>query len=408
MTGLLPVNEAMKRICAAIDRATTSETISIIDAVGRVLAAPLVATRTQPPFPASAMDGYAVRAEDLRVGKPLHVIGESAAGKGWHHRLSMGEAVRIFTGAPVPEGADTILIQENAVLEKMKSGGGTHIIPTQPEMKGRFVRAAGTDFRQGQAFFEAGYRLQAKDMALAASLGISTAAVRSKPRVAVLATGDELVNPGKIPGPDQIIAANHLSVMALASNAGAEVQFLGIAPDSLDALADAIAAAHLWHADILVTMGGASVGDHDLVQTALASAGMDLSFWRIAMRPGKPLLFGSLNAMRVLGLPGNPASSVVCAHLFLRPLIAAFLGRPFEDTTQIGRLGANLPANDQRQDYLRAVVTKAEDGIPVLTALPAQDSALTSVLALADALVIRPPHASQAMAGDLCEFIRLE
>jgi molybdopterin molybdotransferase len=224
----------------------------------------------------------------------------------------------------------------------------------------------------------------------------------------VLATGDELVNPGEILGPDQIIAANHLSVMALAEKAGAEARFLGIARDDLSMLASSIQSARDWPADILVTMGGASVGDHDLVQQALAVAGMDLAFWRIAMRPGKPLMFGALGETRVLGLPGNPASSVVCAHLFLKPLIAAFLGQPQRDQTEIGRLGKDLPANDQRQDYLRATLAMAGDGVPVLTPLPQQDSSLTHVLAEADALVIRAPHAEAAKAGDACRFVWLD
>ncbi len=402
MNKLLPVEEALARLLAAVDQPTAVETIRIEQAVNRVLAETLVATRTQPPFPASAMDGYAVRAADLAVGKPLKLIGESAAGRRYHQPLHPGETVRIFTGAPIPEGADTILIQENAIAS------GEHITPTQTEMPGRYVRKAGADFTTGQSFFADGYRLRPKDMALAASLGIATTDVRRPPRVAVLATGDELVNPGEIPGPDQIIAANHLSVMALAEKAGAEVRFLDIARDDLDVLASSIKAARDWPADILVTMGGASVGDHDLVQQALAIAGMDLAFWRIAMRPGKPLMFGALGETRVLGLPGNPASSVVCAHLFLKPLIAAFLGQPQHDQAETGRLGKNLPANDQRQDYLRATLVVGDDGVPLLTPLAQQDSSLTHVLADADALVIRSPHAEAAKAGDICRFVRLD
>jgi molybdopterin molybdotransferase len=402
VSRLLPVEEALARLLAAVDQPTASETIRIEQAVNRVLAQPLVATRTQPPFPASAMDGYAVRAVDLCVGKPLKLIGESAAGRGYHKPLHPGETLRIFTGAPVPEGADTILIQENAGVH------GDQITPTQTETPGRFVRKAGADFTTGQSFFSTGYRLRPKDMALAASLGIATAQVRRPPRVAVLATGDELVNPGEIPGPDQIIAANHLSVMALAEKAGAEVRFLGIARDDLGVLASSIQTARDWHADILVTMGGASVGDHDLVQQALAIAGMDLAFWRIAMRPGKPLMFGALGETRVLGLPGNPASSVVCAHLFLKPLIAAFLGQQQQDQTETGRLGKDLPANDQRQDYLRATLAVGDDGIPMLTPLAQQDSSLTHVLADAEALVIRTPHAEAAKAGDVCRFVPLD
>jgi molybdopterin molybdotransferase len=204
------------------------------------------------------------------------------------------------------------------------------------------------------------------------------------------------------------VAANHLSVMAIAQKAGADARFLGIAKDDLGALAASIGEARDWPADILVTMGGASVGDHDLVQQALTTAGMDLRFWRIAMRPGKPLMFGRLGATLVLGLPGNPASSVVCAHLFLKPLIAALLGQPAADQTETGRLGKDLPANDQRQDYLRATLTSAADGVPVLTPLAAQDSSLTSMLAAAETLVVRAPHAPAARAGDPCRFIRMD
>jgi molybdopterin molybdotransferase len=404
MSGMLPVADALSRILAAVEQPTLGEIVPIGEAVNRVLAEPLLATRTQPPFPASAMDGYAVRADDLTPGKALTLVGESAAGRGYHKSLLQGQTIRIFTGAPVPEGADTILIQENA---EMFNG---LVIPAQTEIKGRFVRPAGNDFTKGQSFFSAGYRLRPKDMALAASLGPATAKVRMKVRVAVLATGDELVSPGDLTGPDQIIAANHLSVMAICEKAGAEACFLGIAADTLPALANAIKAAQDWQADILVTMGGASVGDHDLVQHALTIAGMDLTFWRIAMRPGKPLMFGSLGAMRVLGLPGNPASSVVCAHIFLKPLIGAFLCRPIvqDDDTQIGRLGVALPANDQRQDYLRATLMTGEDGLPLLIPLTKQDSSLTHVLAAADALVIREPHALAAPIGELCRFMLLD
>jgi molybdopterin molybdotransferase len=402
MAKLLPVQEALSRLLAAVSSPTDVQTIPIETAVDRVLAAPLAATRTQPPFRASAMDGYAVRAEDLVVGRPLTCVGESAAGRGWHETLKPGETVRIFTGAPVPEGADTILIQENT------STDGHHITPTQTETTGRFVRKAGADFTIGQTFFDQGYRLRPKDMALAASLGMATAPVRRPPRIAVLATGDELVNPGEQPGLDQIIAANHLSVMATAEKAGAEARFLGIAADNMEALSAAITAARNWPADVLVTMGGASVGDHDLVQAALAKAGMDLSFWRIAMRPGKPLMFGALGPMLVLGLPGNPASSVVCAHLFLKPLIGALLGQAHRDPTFPARLGRDLPENDQREDYLRATLGLNTDGIPVAMPLVAQDSSLTSVLANADALVIRPPHASAAKAGEMCRFLPLD
>jgi molybdopterin molybdotransferase len=402
MAGLLSVEEALTRIVAAA-RPVEAERVSVNDIAGRVLATPIVATRTQPPFPASAMDGYAVRAADLAPGAALKLVGESAAGRSFASGVGPGETVRIFTGAPVPEGADTIMIQENARRE------GDSVIPTQTEPQGRFVRPAGVDFKIGDAFFAIGHRLAGKDMALAASLGPDAAEVRRRPRIAVLATGDELVHPGETPGPDQIVAANHLSILRLIANAGAEGRFLGIARDALDDLSRHIDAARDWRADVLVTMGGASVGDHDLVQDALAASGMALDFWKIAMRPGKPLMFGGLPGMLALGLPGNPASAVVCAHVFLTPLIAALLGEPdpARDRSLPGLLGRDLPENDIRAEYMRAAHAPSRDGLPVLTPFPSQDSSLTRVLALADALVFRAALAPAARAGDHCRYLPL-
>jgi len=402
MSALLPVAEALARILASVDAPTEAETVAIEGAAGRVLEGPLVASRTQPPFPASAMDGYAVRSADLAAGAPLRLIGESAAGRRFAGVVGAGEAVRIFTGAPVPDGADTILIQENARTDDGQ------VVSAQPEAPGRHIRAAGIDFEAGQSFFAQGRLLRPKDMALAAALGSGRIRVRRRPRVAVLSTGGELVAPGESLGKDQIVASNHLAVAALVAAAGGEARFFGIAPDDLGRLEAAIAAAASWPADILVTLGGASVGDHDLVRQALTAAGMDLAFWRIAMRPGKPLMFGRLGAMRVLGLPGNPAAAVVCAQIFLKPLIGAFLGRPLLDLSETGRLTADLGPNDQRQDYLRAALAAGLDGVPELTPLPRQDSSLTSVLAEADALVIRQPHAAAAPAGAACRFLRLD
>lgn len=404
MAGLLSVDEALGRIVAAVREPVSPEQIGISDTVGRVLAAPLVATRTQPPFPASAMDGYAVRAADLALGGTLRVIGESAAGRRFAGALTAGEAVRIFTGAPVPAGADTILIQENARAD------GDHIQPLQTEPEGRFVRPAGVDFKEGDSYFAPGYRLKAKDMAFAASLGPATASVRRRPRVALLATGDELVLPGDIPGADQIVASNHLTILHLIAAAGGEGKFLGIARDTRADLGQRISEARSWGADLLVTLGGASVGEHDLVQATLAEAGMRLDFWKIAMRPGKPLMFGALGKMLALGLPGNPASAVVCAHVFLKPLLAALQGEPdpAADRTMAGVLGRDLPENDQRLEYMRATIERPVSGLPVLTPFPSQDSSLTRVLAAAGALVIRPAHAPPAKAGEACRYILLD
>jgi molybdopterin molybdotransferase len=403
MAGLLPVAEALDRIVAAAN-ATNIETIPVTEAAGRVLAAPVIATRTQPPFAASAMDGYAVRAADLDVRTPLQVIGESAAGRGFAGTVSSGTAVRIFTGAPVPAGADTVLIQENA------HRAGERLVPTQTETMGRFVRPAGVDFASGQTFFAAGHRLRARDMALAASLGPSSLAVRRRPRIAVLATGDELVLPEENPGPDQIIAANHLTILGIIAAAGGDGRFLGIARDTMGDLAASIRTAQDWSADLLVTLGGASVGEHDLVQAALAEAGMRLDFWKIAMRPGKPLMFGGVKGMLALGLPGNPASAVVCAHVFLRPLIAALQGEadPARDRSLPGVLGRDLPENDQRAEYMRSTCQSGGAGLPVLTPFPSQDSSLTRVLASADALVLRDAFAPAAQAGTPCRYLPLD
>lgn len=404
MKPLLPVAETLARIVAGVAAPVEAEWIAIEHAAGRVLAAPLVAARTQPPFRASAMDGYAVRAADLIPGQPLRLVGESAAGRRFDGVFDTGDAVRIFTGAPLPDGADTILIQENARSD------GALVYPSQTETPGRFVRGAGLDFVAGDEVFPAGRRLRPTDLATVASLGHGRISVRRKPRIAVLATGDELVLPGETLGPDQIIASNHLSVCAIAEAAGAEARFLGIARDTLDSLDAAITKAIDWPADALITLGGASVGDHDLVRPALARRGMALDFWRIAMRPGKPLMYGGIDAMRVLGLPGNPTSSVVCAHVFMKPLIARMLGDGSfsRDRTLPGRLARALPANDERQDYLRARLTFTDDGSALVDALPRQDSSLTLPLAEADALLVRPPHAPAEAAGAPCRYLPID
>jgi molybdopterin molybdotransferase len=394
--SLLPVEEALARMLDRAGPVADSEPVPVGEAAGRVLARDAVAGRTQPPFRASAMDGYAVRAADLAAGTPLAVIGQSAAGQGFGGPVGPGEAVRIFTGAPVPEGADTILMQENA-----RAGDG-RVIATVIEPVGRFVRRAGLDFREGDRVFAAGRLVRPKDLALLAGLGPATVEVARRPRVAILATGDELVAPGERPTGDRIIAANHIAVAAIVAAAGGEPHLLGIAPDRTDALVAAFRAAETARADVLVTIGGASVGEHDLVQRALAGHGLDLAFWRIAMRPGKPMMFGSLGPMLALGLPGNPASSIVCATLFLAPLVEALQGRSdaARERTRAGRATHALAANDHRQDYLRAVVTgEAEDGLPLVSALPVQDSSMTRALGDADGLLVRAPGAPALPAG---------
>ncbi|KQQ23679.1 molybdenum cofactor biosynthesis protein MoaA [Methylobacterium sp. Leaf123] len=403
--SLLPVAEALAKILAAIPGPVAVEEIPIAQGAGRTLAADLTARRTQPPFPASAMDGYAVRAADVAtVPARLRLIGTSAAGHGFSGTLRPGEAVRIFTGAPVPEGADAILIQENAESE------GESVTAREPVATGRFLRRAGLDFREGETLVRAGETLDARRLALAASAGHAVLPVRRKPRVAVLATGDELVRPGEPAAWDQIVASNGLALGALSLEAGAEVIDLGIATDDLGALREAVGRARAAEADLLVTLGGASVGDHDLVQAALGAEGLELGFWRVALRPGKPLMHGRLGPMAVIGLPGNPVSSIVCGLLFVVPAIRALLGdaRAGEDRSEPATLGRDMPENDARQDYLRARLDTAPDRLPIVHPESRQDSSMLSVLGTSEALLIRPPHASPAKAGDPCRIIRLD
>jgi molybdopterin molybdotransferase len=402
MTPLLPVDDAIARIVTDVSPLET-EWVSLRDANRRVLAEPLSARVSQPPFAASAMDGYAVRADDVALsGAELRLVGIAAAGHSFAGKVNRGETVRIFTGAPMPDGADAVLIQENAEIIDPAT-----IRAREPVAAGRNVRSAGLDFAANARLLAAGRRIGMREVALAAAMGHATIPLRRRPRVAVIATGDELVAPGAARGPDQIFASNASGIAAYVDTLGGEAHDLGIIRDDRTALRHGIEAAAAVPADILVTLGGASVGEHDLIRQALESAGMVLDFWRIAMRPGKPLLFGRLGGMRVLGLPGNPVSSLVCALLFLAPLIGAFLGAPPCDRTGPAVLGNGLPANDARQDYLRATLRRRSDAPPVATALPGQDSSMLSVLAAADCLIIRPPHAPPAAAGDSCTILML-
>ncbi len=401
---LLPVEDALARILATASEPLEAETVPLADSLGRRLAADLAACRTQPPCAVSAMDGYAVRAADIAtVPARLRVIGASAAGHGFRGCVGPGEAVRIFTGAPVPEGADAILIQEDARAEN----GDVTALATEPV--GRYVRRAGLDFSAGDVLLKAGRRMGPSEMALAAAMNHASVSVVRRPRVAILATGDELVPPGAEPGPDQIVASNNFAVGAHAQQAGAEVIDLGIAGDNFAALEAAIRRAREVRADVLVTLGGASVGDHDLVQTALTREGMELGFWRIAMRPGKPFMHGRIGDTRILGLPGNPVAAIVCAALFLAPLVRALTGDPDAgaDPTRPGVLGADLAENDQRQDYLRATLSGGHSGPAVVTAFTRQDSSMLGVLAQAHALIVRPPFAPPAKAGAPCRYLPL-
>lgn len=400
--GLIPVADALARVLAAA-KPLGVETSSLHEAAFRTLASDVAATRTQPPFPASAMDGYAVRASDCIVGARLTNIGEAAAGRAFNGTIGAYEAVRIFTGAPVPEGADAILVQENATVE------GSTVIARESVTAGRFVRPLGLDFAKGDVLLKAGSVLNARALGLAAAMGHPVLTVRKKPVVSVLATGDELVRPGEPVGPDQIVASNSYAVCAMASAKGARAIDLGIARDTMAALDAALDRAEAEGTDVLVTLGGASVGDHDLVQKALTKRGMELGFWKIAMRPGKPLIFGTLGNTIVLGLPGNPVSSIVCTKLFLEPLIAALLGQPDPgaDPSEAAILGADMPENDLRQDYVRSRLATDPSGLPRVMPFGKQDSSMLRLLTESDALLIRAPFAPAAKEGESVRIIRL-
>ncbi len=400
----LSVAEAKARVLADVMADRPVEMVSLSKALGRTLARDLPSKRTQPPHSVSAMDGYAVRAADLaRLPVSLKQIGESAAGHGFSGRLGAMETVRIFTGAPTPEGADAILIQENA-----RSVAGL-IEPLQSVAAGQFIRAAGLDFSEGATLLHAGARLGPGAIALAAAMNHAELPLVRRPRVAILASGDELVPPGTAIGPNQIVASNAFAIAALVEWAGGESVDLGIARDDLAALERAIRAAIHGDCDVLATSGGASVGDHDLIKQALSRAGMELNFWRINARPGAPLVHGRIGRMAILGLPGNPVSAIVTALLFLCPLVRALSGDPLagSDQSEAAVLGAPVRANDARQDYLRARLEPGGEGLAIATPFEAQDSSMLSVLAKARCLLIRPPQAKEAKAGDPCRILRL-
>ena len=399
--ALLPVAEALARILEGAGPCST-ETVSIGEAAGRVLAQPVIALRTQPPFAASAMDGYAVRAADVAaVPAHLRVLGTVAAGAVSQDEVGAGEAIRVFTGAPLPAGADAIAIQEN-----VRSLGDGQIAVDQPVAAGRNVRRAGLDFSEGDALLPRGRLLDPAAVSLAAAANHARLTVWRTPLVAIIATGDELLPPGSTTGPGQIIASNGYGVAAIARQGGARVLDLGIAPDRVEAIAAKVRQAIVAGADVIVTLGGASVGDHDLVRDVLAGEGVELGFWKIAMRPGKPLMFGRLGSTRCLGLPGNPVASLVCSHLFLRPLVARLCGGDPLPGFREASLGAPLPANDLRQDYLRAEAELTPAGW-VATPFGTQDSSMLRILAQANALIVREPFAPASDRGAPCRILML-
>jgi molybdopterin molybdotransferase len=388
------VDDARSRILAALS-ATAPETVALAQAAGRVLARPVEARLTQPPAAVSAMDGYAVRGADAVMYARLRVTGQAPAGHPFAGGVGPGEAVRIFTGGFVPEGADGILLQEDATAE------GDTVLVREAVQPGRWVRPAGLDFAAGEVLLRPGRKLTARDIGLAAAANHPWLAVHRRPRIGILATGDEIALPGDPLPEGGIVSSNAHALAALVRAAGGEPVVLPIAPDDADAIATLAQGAR--GCDMLVTTGGASVGEHDLVQKALGPQGFALDFWKIAMRPGKPLIWGMLGETPMLGLPGNPVSALVCSVVFLLPAIAVMAGQPAAPTaTEAARTGTDLGANDQREDYLRCTLEGE-----VATPFTRQDSSMLKTLARADALLLRAPHAPALPAGSAVRIIRL-
>lgn len=406
---LLPVADALARILAAVPL-MPGEEAPVSGALGRVTAEPVRARRTQPPVAMSAMDGYAVRAEDVAtVPATLTRVGDAPAGGSYKGTVTAGEAVRIFTGGPVPDGADTIVIQEDVDAESETDGARITVREGAPA--GKFIRPAGLDFKSGDVGIEAGRAMTARDVGLAAAMNVPWVMVRRRPKVAILATGDEIVRPGEPIGPNQIVSSNSYALSALVRACGGEPVVLGIAPDTIEGIQQLVRGAQGM--DLVLTTGGASVGEHDLVQKALGTeaygpGGLEVDFWRIAMRPGKPLIFGKVGGIAMLGLPGNPVSTLVCGMIFVKPAIEAMLGlkRPAEPPLR-ARLGAALGENDQREDYLRATLSWNADGERVATPFSRQDSSMLARLAQADCLIIRPAHDEARAAGDWMKILPL-
>ena len=398
---MISVEEAQARVLAAFTP-LPAEQVSLSEAHGRVLAHDLVSRRTQPPFAVSAMDGYAVRGADVvEAGAKLRLVGYAPAGRRHTGTVGPGETVRIFTGAPLPDGTDTVVIQEDTIERAGLVEIGPGCLP------GRHVRRQGLDFIAGAVGLHAGTRLTARHVGLAAAMNHPWLTVHRRPVVAILPTGDEVALPGEPIGPDQIVSSNGTALGALVAAAGGIPLQLGIAPDDESALLSLARGAA--RADLLVTSGGASVGDHDLVQKALGSGGLAVDFWKIAMRPGKPLMFGRLGDTPVLGLPGNPVSAVVCSLLFLVPALERLQGMSGAGPrVEPARAGTTLPANDRRQDYLRATLGRDPTGWLTATPVEVQDSSMMSALAAAGGLIVRPPHAPSVAVGDTLQVIRFE
>lgn len=397
---MLSVDEARARILATL-APTPAEIVPLAEAWNRVTAQPVIARLTQPPQDVSAMDGYALRAADGAVGAVLEVVGSAPAGHPWAGQLGTGQALRIFTGSIMPEGADAILLQEDATRS------GSQVRVNEAVVHARHIRRAGQDFHAGDTLIPAGRRLSARQIGLAAAANHPWLAVHRRPRIAILATGDEIALPGEPIPTGGIVSSNSHALAALVRAAGGEPVVLPVVADTREAVMAVADAVHGM--DMLVTTGGASVGEHDLVQEALAARGLQVDFWQIAMRPGKPLMFGQMGPVAMLGLPGNPVSALVCATLFLLPAIQVLCGLPAAPPPTVqARLGADVAGNDKRADHLRATLAVAADGSLIATPFPRQDSAMLRLMARADALVLRPPYAEALAAGGLVEVIRLD
>ena len=397
---MISVAEARDRILAPL-RPTATETIALADAWGRVLASPAKARLTHPPENVSAMDGYALRASDAKPGRRLRVAGAAPAGHPFSGALGPDEAVRVFTGSVIPENANSVLLQEDAILS------GEYVEVRESCSAGRHIRPAGQDFRVGDVLLQSGRRLGARDIGLAAASNHAWLTVHRRPRIAILATGDEIALPGDPVRPGGIVSSNSHALSALVRAGGGEPVLLPIVGDDANAISAVVDS--LGGLDMLVTTGGASVGEHDLVQAALSQRGFERDFWKVAMRPGKPLIAGRVCGVPVIGLPGNPVSALICAALFLLPSLDVLAGLPAASPrVERAALGEALAANDGRADHLRAKLVVEPSGLQVATAFSRQDSGMMSLLAQADALILRAPYAPALAVGAEVEVIRLE
>lgn len=395
---MIPVEEALARVLA-LATPVGSETVALDEATGRVLAAPVIAARDQPPFDSSAMDGYALADAAARPGARLRLVGQAAAGHGHVGQVPPGGAVRIFTGAPLPPGTDRVVIQE----EVTQAGGEITLGPALSAE--RFVRPRGADFAAG-ARIDPGRRLRPVDLALIAAMNMPHVTVARRPKVAVIATGDELVAPGGRPRPDQIVASNGHALKAMVESEGGQAQLLPIARDTPESLRQTLTAAR--GADVIVTTGGASVGDHDLVAPVLSAMGMACDFHKVAMRPGKPLMAGQLGGALVLGLPGNPVSAIVCGHVFLLPALRVMMGLATPEPRPLrARLGVALGREGPRRHFMRATLEHVATDPPRITPFASQDSARLWLMSQAQALLIRPPHAPPAAPDDEVDYLPL-